>query len=167
MPSETPPLPRGVTGFFAAGSPPGGGGVPLSTLAAWGHAAARALGATVEGPFPAAVTPNFHQLALNGNGRTEPPWSVAVLCNACYPIVAFARSLSDGDAPDFLPPDAPPTRLREVWESFGPRPEVWTRDRLLAPLSPHLVRDLDATELRQFKYWRPETVGDVVFNHWD
>ena len=109
--TETPPLPRGVTGFFSAGARPGGEGVDLSVFAAWGHAAARALGATVEGPFPAGVTPNFHSLALTADGRSGPRWSVAVLCNERHPIVAFAGSLPNGGPPDFLPPDAPPGRV--------------------------------------------------------
>ena len=161
--AEATPLPTGVTGFYT----PGGPGVELSTFAAWGHAAARAIGATLSGLAASHVTPNFHSLTLSSLPGWDPAWMVVVVCNDRHPIVAFCASRWLGGHGEFLPAEALPAGLRETWESFGPPLEIWTQERLLTPLSPALTEQLHPDELRQFTYWKPWTVGDVVFNYWD
>ena len=38
-------------------------------------------------------------------------------------------------------------------------PWVWTERDLTSSLSPHHIRNIS--------YWKPHTVGEVIFNFWD
>jgi hypothetical protein len=40
-------------------------------------------------------------------------------------------------------------------------------DWLAADLRAELLADLSPAELEQVKYWKPQRIGDVVFNCWD
>jgi hypothetical protein len=152
-------LPRGITGFRHVDDPP----LPDCDLAAFRghcHAVARALNGRViriETPVR-GVESNFARAVLE-----LPSGRVAVLLNSHFPVVTFAEPPAEGGATvRFI--DEP--GLAEVFRSFGVY-EVVGVSELAAPLMPAQCQRLAPTEQEQIDYWRPQCVGEVVFNFWD
>ncbi|MBE3012795.1 hypothetical protein IL992_26935 [Microbispora sp. NEAU-D428] len=121
------------------------------------HEAARLTRRRVVDMTPRNVTPNFHVAVLSGG-----PLDVAVLGHGDLPIIALARVpvtipviFADDDA--------------ALAQCLRHRPSVrlLTRRELDTPLCSYDVSDLDKAELRQIAYWRPETLGQLLFHHWD
>lgn len=146
-------LPPGATGFDAPG-----GRTDVGAFTAVCHHAARAVGATVTGFTPAGVTPSFHAAGI-AHARHH----VTVLRHVTVPFIAFARPLADGDInltfvehPEFAAALAGLTDTR-----------ILTADQLQVPLSQADLSALDRAEHDQIGYWKPATVGDVLFNYWD
>ena len=79
-----------------------------------------------------------------------------LLENAYYPWIAFAKNL------DF-------TRIEFIESPFDiidTNVNVLTLPEL--EQSWHdIVGELSKAELEQIKYWKPNTVGDIIFNFWD
>ena len=79
-----------------------------------------------------------------------------LLENAYYPWVAFAKNL------DF-------TEIEFVESPFNltdPSANVLTLPEL--EQSWHdIVGELNKAELEQIKYWKPNIIGDIIFNFWD
>ena len=76
--------------------------------------------------------------------------------NAYYPWIAFAKNL------DF-------TRIEFIESPFD---IIYTNVNVLTlpelEQSWHdIVGELSKAELEQIKYWKPNTVGDIIFNFWD
>ncbi|XVQ81766.1 hypothetical protein ACQP2K_23155 [Microbispora siamensis] len=148
-------LPRGVTGFADARA-------ERPTAMDWRafvslcHEAARLTRRRIVDITPRDVTPNFHMAVLAGG-----PLDVAVLGHGDLPIVALAR----------VPVTIPVTFADDdgLAESLRHRPSVrlLTRRELDTPLRSYDVSDLDKAELRQIAYWQPETLGELLFHHWD
>jgi hypothetical protein len=89
--------------------------------------------------------------------------SVAVLLNAHFPVVAFSEPLMAGTTHlRFI--DSP--KLADAFQNFGLY-EVPDFSELTAPLTLANYDDLAADERKQIKYWKPQSVGEVVFNFWD
>jgi hypothetical protein len=44
---------------------------------------------------------------------------------------------------------------------------VLTKEYLDTPISLKHLSTLSKAELKQISYWKPLTVGEVIFNHWD
>lgn len=152
-------LPRGITGFRHIDDPL----LPVSDCTAFRsycYEAARALRGhvvSVEAPIRGTVA-NFARAIIDL--RDGP---AAVLLNAHFPVIAFARPRVQNGAPvSFI--DAP--ALAEVFRLFGTY-EVWSRSQLESPVQRETCSNLAEAELEQVKYWKPARVGDVVFNFWD
>jgi hypothetical protein len=150
------PLPKGITGFDAPNY-----GVSVKQFTSACHAAARQAKGLVEQVQQAygQVTPNFHEAVvtiLDGSKK------VRVLCNAYYPIVAFASpSTFEGDSKlQFID-------CQELAVSLGSEFRIFGASEATAAISPDAITNLGATELQQMRYWRPERIGEVIFNHWD
>lgn len=84
--------------------------------------------------------------------------SVFILQNIHYPYVAFAQRDTSGgfilsSQPEWLQLLEDPVRFL--------RPDELNQDwrALCAELGPE--------ELEQIHYWRPQTVGEIIFNTWD
>jgi hypothetical protein len=150
------PLPKGVTGFDA---PDDGVSVKRFTTAC--QAAARQAHARVNLLRAAyeEVTPNFHEaLVALQDGKQ----AVRVLCNAHFPIIAFASPAThDGDAHlRFL--DCP-----ELADLLSNEFTILSSEEACAGVLPAAVARLGEDELEQMRYWNPQRIGDVIFNYWD
>jgi hypothetical protein len=102
---------------------------------------------------------NYHQatVALNGaNGR------VRLVCNAQYPVIAFSKPRTGfGDIVlEFVDCPAIADALPAVFR-------VLSKAEASAPLSSVSLEQLGRAELSGIKYWKPRTVGEVIFNNWD
>ncbi len=80
-----------------------------------------------------------------------------VLLNCHYPFLAFASTL--GKISSF---DMPVMSVK-----YKPYYTVLKKDYLDTALSSEHLFTLSRAELEQFSYWKPRTVGEVIFNNWD
>ncbi|RGC70869.1 hypothetical protein C5N14_00005 [Micromonospora sp. MW-13] len=145
-------LPPGATGF----NPPPGDQADLRAFTAICHQAARTVDATVTGVTPADVTPNFHTIDI-----THPEHHITVLRHTALPFIAFAHPRDDltitfVDHPDLA---AAIISLTDT--------QVLTVDQLRTPLSQVDLSALAPGEHDQISYWKPTTVGELLFNFWD
>jgi hypothetical protein len=152
-------LPRGITGFRRVDEPQ----LPTCNPRAFRshcHTTARALRGRVlrpETPIQSIVT-NFFRVTLELPG--DP---VAVVLNRYYPIVAFVAPPSEHESRRRFV-DAP--ALYDSFRGFGIY-EVLTASEAQRPVAEEFCRSLSRTELEPLRYWRPQLIGDVVFNYWD
>ncbi|MEU4770868.1 hypothetical protein [Micromonospora sp. NPDC023644] len=147
-------LPPGATGF----NPPPGAQADLRAFTAVCHHAARTVDATVIGVTPAGVTPSFHTVDIAGAHD-----HIAVLRHTILPLIAFARPQGDGDVmvtfvdhPDL----AAALTTRTDAQSL-------TAEQLQTALSQVDLNALSPHEHDQIDYWKPTTVGELLFNFWD
>lgn len=103
------------------------------------------------------VTPNFHWAAIQT--WAKPVW---ILCNAHYPWLAFAETDPQAQPLRFVSN----TSLLDAWASF-PEFRVLHLAYLEAAPTRKVIQNLNAAEHRQIESWRPERIGEILFNHWD
>ncbi|MFE9399886.1 hypothetical protein [Streptomyces flavidovirens] len=107
---------------------------------------------------PAAVASSFHTaLITTSSGRST------VLCHEVLPVVAFVASPPQAGAS--LPEFTPPPTWAAAFEMGGFR--LLDVDELSMPLASADTSELAEEELEQVGYWRPSTVGELMFNWWD
>ncbi|MEW2443624.1 hypothetical protein [Micromonospora marina] len=146
-------LPPGATGFDTPV-----GRADVRALTAVCHHAARAIGATVTGVTPAGVTPSFHAADI-ADGRHH----ITVLQHVTVPFIAFTRSLADGDIVlTFLDHHGLAAALAGLTDARS-----LTADQLHTPLTQVDLSALYRAEHVQIGYWKPATVGELLFNYWD
>jgi hypothetical protein len=147
----------GITGLLASGECVASGGVSFTDFKAAVFRAARAIRAKVVHTEPAGVTPNFHSAVLDA-----PDGETVVLCNSRFPIVAFAEWPVAMGSLRFKDHGA----LRDAMESIGGY-TVTNVAELDRTLTEDDVTALGSGDLYNLRYWKPETVGEVVFNWFD
>lgn len=159
MPTERDPdltrPPRGATGFRDHGTDP----LPsmdTRVFASVCHEGARvARGRVVEITSP-EVTPNFHKAVIR---RGE--LSVAVLGHIHLSLIAIAQVLTGSvvftDGCD---------DLEEALRSSGSL-RLLARSELEIPIRLIDTSDLDRAERREITFWKPKTLGELLFNYWD
>lgn len=91
-----------------------------------------------------------------------------ILLNKHYPFLALASNVEYFDI-EFL--DIPV--LFEQFSTFYNviKPEILNESVILRPGSKNGIlgneHELNTAELEQIKYWKPETIGKIIFNFWD
>jgi len=85
------------------------------------------------------------------------------LLNSIAPVVAFAEPPRDGSSVLHFVDHA------VLAEFFGASGEyrVLPATEAQSPLVPDTYRNLAETELEQIRYWKPQTIGEVIYNYWD
>jgi len=146
-------LPNGVTGFYDSeyDRPPTLDGKHFKTLCF--DLAIRNGGKVIsfhEPRYPA----NFYEVQMEVFGLT-----FYVLLNAHYPYLAFASAV-DMENIEFIDSPVP-------CEFLAPPYRVMSKAELYAPFTQREGAELNKAELEQIAYWKPETIGEVLFNHWD
>jgi hypothetical protein len=104
--------------------------------------------------FAAAVINLYHPRT---SART-----VVLLLSAYVPLLAFAEPPIRYMVQAFVDP---PPELAERFRGLGY--QVLDRAALEAPVRKESLAELRKSELDQVRYWKPERIGDVIFNHWD
>ena len=87
---------------------------------------------------------------------------ILALCNAHFPYIAFATAEGGFYAPIFQ--DSP--HLVKGFELTGEY-IVLPQSLLDASTSVEQLAQLSDAELNQIRYWKPQRIGDIIFNHWD
>ena len=149
-------FPRGITGFWGVGEQPPSA-TDVRAFRGHCHEAARRLG----GQVLSMEEPNHRNFTV-GTLATR-AGRVAVLLNAQYPIVGFADPPMSGEV---LLRFRDGSALAEFFREFGVY-EVLSASDLERRPTPDDLDGLSEAELAQVAYWRPQRVGDVVFNYWD
>jgi hypothetical protein len=147
-------LPPGITGFASLS------GTDFGQFKTACYVAARQLGGCVVScqGYEGGVPRNFNRVTIKVGEET-----VDILCNCEYPMVAASRLQDDGSTQiTFM--DVP--GLAEAMRGVGPF-RVLSAEELASPVNAETLQDLDPAEIEQVKYWKPRTVGEVVFNFWD
>lgn len=150
-------LPKGITGFWEQADPPR---TDERAFRAVCHAVALTGQGQVESfdSVSGQVARNFSVATLSFSSSR-----VAVLLHAHFPWIAFAEPLLDHSSTiSFIDWPAGVEQFRSCSEYT-----ILTRQRLLEPVSKQDTSKLAAAELKEMKYWRPATLGEVVFNFWD
>ncbi|MCM3654797.1 hypothetical protein [Metabacillus litoralis] len=148
-------LPNGVTGFYnsEAIKPPKVEGKQFKQLCF--DIVSRNGGKVIDFNTP-QYPANFYyaQVEILGN-------RFYILLNEHYPYLAFASAVEFGNI-KFI--DNP-----VLYEQFSPFFRVIGTVELNVPFNQNLVKktELNSAELEQLAYWKPETVGQIIFNYWD
>lgn len=149
------PLPAGVTGFFGPGDRWLQPADPreFRTLC---HSLAREAGGRVLKTDETLMGKNFYVGTL-----LLPAGPCCLLRNAYFPCLAFSSS-ADPAAGAFL--DSP----------VFPASPLLSPYRLLRPgdlsancTEPGALKCLSTAELAQIGHWKPQTIGEILFNRWD
>jgi len=105
------------------------------------------------------VTPNFHSARLDGAET-----ALTILGHSTYPIFAFSEPLRhDACQLHFVDCASIATEISRLF----PELTVVTADELKRKPTESNLDSLDATELEQIEYWKPQSVGEIAFNWWD
>lgn len=146
-------LPTGVTGFFDSQS----GEPPLTDLSLFQklcYSIAAESGGRVLAFESADVSTNFAYAQIKWNGD-----ELFVLLNEHSPYLAMADAIGFGGI-SFVDR----VLLREA---FSPYYNVLETGELNTPIEPPMIQHLNRAERAQISYWKPKTVGELVFHYWD
>lgn len=153
-------IPRGTTGFRYFKEAP----LPETdrrAVAELSYQWARNLGGTVEQILPPSLTSTYYAAVL-AHGQYEVQ-HVTVLFHRHLPLLALV-SHPPRDLDDLCVIDDPiVTEAMPDYSEF----QLLAHDQLAAPVTSTSLSELAATELNQIAYWKPETIGEVLFNLWD
>ncbi|MEU6381213.1 hypothetical protein [Streptomyces sp. NPDC046909] len=149
-------LERGSTGFRSFGDPPVPDTDPGLCRTAWYAAARAARGQVLD--FTGMEHPQtFHTATLADRNGTH-----IALFHAHHPLIAFVDAQHSWYPCDaFLDPPAWAPALAD----FGFT--LLTTSQLSLPLRAADTSALTAGEWKHIEHWRPDTVGEVLFNSWD
>ena len=105
------------------------------------------------------VCANFHEALLTLGYQSE---KVRVVCNAHYPMVAFASPAAyEGDL-----------RLQfvdcaELAEALRGEFAILSSRDVHEAISSDAIKQLGKAELREMRFWKAHRIGELVFNYWD
>lgn len=89
---------------------------------------------------------------------------IAVLLNHHYPILGFAKAETDESSAElnFIDSDVLAAAFKDR-EKY----EILSEHQLKQPISDDDYLQLGIAERDQLKYWKPQSIGEVIFNYWD
>lgn len=148
-------LPEGITGFAERARDATPPTVDFKSFARACHLAARAESGSVERIEPARYPRNYHRAILRLGDAT-----LAVLCNAHFPWIAFAEA-SDDLPLRFTDAVALSTRFNDAIPC-----EVVDLSSLETHPDEAVLAGLSDAEHEQVRYWQPRRIGDIIFNLW-
>ncbi|WP_042149955.1 hypothetical protein [Paucisalibacillus sp. EB02] len=92
-----------------------------------------------------------------------------ILLNSTYPFLAFASSVEDISAIQFVIHDKLSTEFTPYYNILLPDElnEVLVINEHRGRIAIENENELNDAELYNVKHWKPRRVGDVVFNFWD
>lgn len=150
-------LPAGVSGFYDSDEhkPPEFDVAKYKELC---HRLARDMGAQLQEFTDSLYPANFHKALFHFQEK-----DICLVMNKHYPLLAFANT-ADSVKVDFI---NFPAGNSSISEDF----KVLPKEKLETPVpkNPDELRNsgLNKGEIEQIKYWKPERLGEVVFNFWD
>ena len=109
------------------------------------------------------ISTNFFDVAAKISNK-----HIHILLNVHYPFMAFASEVECGEIV-FI-------NESELNKLFSPFYTVLDKKELNEPVILRLgskqsilqkENDFNNDELKQVAYWKPKTIGDIIFNYWD
>jgi hypothetical protein len=108
--------------------------------------------------FRPGVTPNFHTVEITRHGACT-----AVLGHNSVSVIAFAEPRPPGHATvTFIDRPELAAAIRATCDL-----PIFTKQQMNSPVPTADLTALGADEHRQIRYWRPNTIGELLFNFWD
>lgn len=150
-------LPAGVSGFYSSDEqkPPE---IDVAKYKELCHRLARDKGAKLQEFSDSLYPANFYK-ALFHFGDED----ICLVMNKHYPLLAFAKT-ADAVKVEFI--DYP-----DGTEAISGEFTVLSKDELETPVpkNPEELKSsgLNKGEIKQIKYWKPDRLGEIVFNFWD
>lgn len=150
-------LPNGVTGFYhsEANKPPQVDGKQFKQLCF--DFVSRNGGKVIDFNTPQNPANFYHAQVEIDNIQFY------ILLNEHYPYLAFASVVEFGNI-KFID-------MHVLFEQFTPFYQVLDTVELNTPINQILgaknKHALNSAELEQIAYWKPETIGQVIFHYWD
>ena len=87
----------------------------------------------------------------------------SILCNAIYPYLAFVPPGRIGFTDlEFVAPVSLASVFASLTE-FQPLDADWLSD----DPTPELLANLADADVEQVKHWKPQRIGEIIFNYWD
>ena len=155
-------LPKGITGFYDSRKDVAPSLVDPSEFKSACFHAARLADATVT-HFQSSTEKypcSYHTAVVRLKHADE---SFDVLCNAYYPMLAFVDpNKSEWGRLCFVAAPAVAAFFRQA-TSFSPI----SIDYLQMYPASEMLTDLNEAERSQVHYWKPQQIGDIIFNDWD
>ena len=150
-------LPRGISGFRYHLDPelPS---VDYAALKGACYEAARRFGADVELHKRPGYECNFFSIGIKT--QTDRVW---LLCNRLFPYVSLSRPIEEGSQCIEFSDSG-------ILDEFRDDGSPWialASDDANVPLTPDSTAELANAEVEQIDYWRPKTVGEIIYNFWD
>ena len=102
-------------------------------------------------------THNFHIGVFEKNRE-----QLFIICNPVYPVVALTLDPEKVFGLDFISVPTVENAINQYTEYV-----VLTKEYLETPFSKYDTGELNDAEISQIKYWKPKTLGEVIFNWWD
>ncbi len=151
------PFPAGITGFFSGDVPPGRA-IAYPEFKRHLYTAARLSNCRVCRCHEALCVENYYRAILeDDSGQFQ------LLCNFIAAYVAFCQiDGCDRASFSYLEKPALASALKTLFQYT-----VLSTDELNQPANEPLLSQLNAVEMNQVRSWRPQTIGEIVFNHWD
>lgn len=151
-------LPPGITGFWSPdhGAPPPD--TPIAHFKSACYAVAQATRSRIRSIWSSgeyAPTANYHVAQILVDRR-----SIYMLCNAHYPYIAYTEAVQF-ERTVFLDMPSLDQQLK-VYDYTSLR-SAYLHTHPNEPL----LSLLDSAELKQISVWRPQHIGDIIFNQWD
>lgn len=147
-------LKPGVTGFYTSHDK--FGQQDIKSFETCLYSLLRASGAAIVHKELSLNSKSFYSYQINGSLGQQ----FRILLHAVYPFVAFASIASYGGI-DFI------DKNLETADMNGFPYKILPQQLLDTPLTSEdtvLLRDYEQKMLR---YWKPATIGEVIFNYWD
>ncbi|MEV4183139.1 hypothetical protein AB0J28_17075 [Streptosporangium canum] len=107
---------------------------------------------------PAGGRRSFHAAILTYRDR-----ELELVGHVLLPLLALARRRSGSDMALSFLDDPEVSGKLGAYEPY----RVPGTDELALPVARADLSELGEVEMDQIRYWRPETVGELVFNFWD
>ncbi|MBC7881149.1 MAG: hypothetical protein H7Y37_07420 [Anaerolineae bacterium] len=151
-------LPKGVTGFYGRGEaePPT---VDTKQFTAVCHYAVRSIGGKVLKIDTAMIYRNYCRADIQfANGTLR-----QIVCNTYHPLIAIGLEAQEGE---FYPHFVDEPALAAALSALGGFEVLNTQ---VLDVFPDTVNTalLGKAEREQVNYWKPDTIGKILFNHWD
>lgn len=149
----------GITSFFESREC---GSLPEYSIADFRrlvHTVAASRNWTVSSIADAGITPNFHFAKLESPHR-----SIFILGHSNYPIVAFAKQVSDADQRlEFVDESEIASEISRLF----PNVAIANAADFNRSITEDDLAQLASTDRKQIEYWKPRTIGQLAFNWWD
>jgi hypothetical protein len=153
----TSPLPAGITGLGSDADSPASL-IDTREFLSYCHSVAREHRGVVRSSYDAKYPRNFAAATLS-----LPDCSLSVVLNVHYPFLALATPLQEHDMePQFI--DLP--SVADTFREFQ-RYTVLNPSELSTPITENVICALSEAERREIRYWKPEAIGEIIFNSWD
>ena len=148
-----PLLPRGITGFWSSSEEPGSG-ISVEKFKQLTYAIARNNQMIISNTDSDLTGKNFFWAEYQKYGKP-----MYLLMNSRYPYLAFTDQMSFLGFHFIDPPEnlILPQMDRLILMEKGLLNQSWENQK----------NTLDETELSQIRFWRPTTIGEIIFNFWD